>query len=95
MNTISTVQVIGEIESVERKTVKGKPVTEFRIRDLGLRISAWEARAAQVPDTGIVIVNGYLSTRSYTYEGSQRETTEIRATAVQAIAPAIDATEPF
>ena len=99
MNTITNVQIIGDIAAVERKTVKDKALTEFRIAGVGLRCSAWEAKAAQVPDSGVVIVNGYLSTRTYTYENKERETTEIRVTSIQAIdgapAPKIDANLPF
>ena len=94
MNTISNVQIIGEIESVERKTIKDKPLTEFRIAGVGLRISAWEARAAQVPDSGLVIVNGYLATRQYEYEGKPRESTDIRCTSIQVIDTA-SSDEPF
>jgi single-stranded DNA-binding protein len=93
VKTITNVQIIGEIAGEpDRKTVnvKGtdKAVTEFRIAGVGLRIAAWEARASEVPDSGIVIVNGYLNTRTYTYEGKDREATDIRCTSIQAIAPA-------
>lgn len=99
MNPITNVQIIGDIATVERKTVNNKALTEFRIAGVGLRCSAWEARAAQVPDSGIVIVNGYLATRTYKYEGADRESTDIRVTSIQAIdgatAPKIDNDLPF
>jgi hypothetical protein len=95
VNTISQVVLVGEVESLERKVVKEKNVCEFRLRGLGLRISAWEARADAVPGSGIVAVTGYLSTRTYEYEGKQRESTEIRAMQVQAVEPGIDTEEPF
>lgn len=100
MNTTSKVLIIGEIDGEPvRKTVKEKPLTEFAVKEIGLRISAWEARAAQVPASGIVIVEGYLSTRHYQYEGADRTSVEIRATSVQAIdgapAPKIDNELPF
>lgn len=98
MNTISTVQLIGTIDGEPvRKTVGDKPLTEFRIEGIGLRINAWRDNAAQVPNAGIVIVNGYLSTRSYTHEGAQRQSTEIIAQSVQVLdaGPSIDTSEPF
>jgi hypothetical protein len=95
VNAITNVQIIGDIDpdSIEHKTIKDKALTEFRIAGVGLRISAWEARAAQVPASGIVIVNGYLNTRTYEYEGKQRESTDIRCTSIQAITTADS--EPF
>lgn len=95
MKTTSRVLVIGDIESVERKTINDKALAEFRVADLGLRISAWEDRAKQVPERGVVIVEGYLATRSYTHEGVQRQTTEIRATSIQAIEGTTASDEPF
>jgi single-stranded DNA-binding protein len=102
VNTISNVQIIGQIAGTpERKTVtvkgEGKAVTEFRVAGIGLRIAAWERNAAQVPDAGLVIVNGYLSTRQYEYEGKTRESTDIRCTSIQVIdtAPAVDTDLPF
>ena len=98
MKTTSSVLVIGQIvpESVARKTVNDKALTEFQVEDCGLRISAWEARAAAVPNSGIVIVNGYLATRTYQYEGKDRTSTDIRATSIQVIeGTAVDAAEPF
>lgn len=100
MKTITTVQLIGNIDGTpERKTVGDKPLTEFRIDGIGLRISAWRDHAAAVPNSGIVIVNGYLSTRSYTHtaSGEQRQSTEIIAQSVQVLdaGPAIDSSEPF
>jgi single-stranded DNA-binding protein len=97
VNPITNVQIIGTIESVERKRVNEKALAEFRIEGVGLRISAWEQRADQVPDHGIVIVNGYLRTRSYTYEGAERTATEITANSIQVIdsTPAVDTDLPF
>jgi len=99
VKTTTLVTIIGEIDpqTVERKTVKEKALTEFRIRELGLRISAWEARAAMVPNAGTLVVSGYLSTRTYTHEGQDRQTTEVRATTIQVLdsAPDIDNAEPF
>lgn len=96
MNTINNVQIIGQIEGTpERKTVNDKALTEFRIAGIGLRISAWEQRAAQVPNAGLVIVNGYLRTRTYQYEGSDRTATEITATSIQVIDTAPADSEPF
>lgn len=93
MNTVNQVVIVGEVESVERKVIKEKNVAEFRVAGIGMRISAWEAKADAVPDSGVVVVTGYLSTRQYEYEGKQREATDIRALSVQAIAA--DSDEPF
>lgn len=96
MKTITSIQIVGEIDGTpDRKTVKDKPLTEFRIAGVGLRCTAWEARSAEVPNSGTVIVNGYLNTRNYEYEGKQREAVEIRVQSIQVIAGAVDSTEPF
>lgn len=98
MKTITTVTLIGSIDGTpERKTVNGKALTEFRVAEIGLRISAWEARAELVPDSGTVVVSGYLSSRTYKHEGADRVATEVRATNVQVLdtAPAIDDDLPF
>lgn len=98
MNTITTVQLIGMIDGEPvRKTVNDKPLTEFRLEGIGLRISAWRDHAAAVPNAGIVIVNGYLNTRSYKVDGADRTTTEVIAQSVQVLdaGPTIDSSEPF
>ena len=98
MKTTSYVTVIGAIAGTpERKTINNKALAEFRVEDIGLRISAWEARADAVPSSGVVIVSGYLHTRTYTHDNQERMTTEIRATTVQTLdlAPAIDSDLPF
>lgn len=90
MQTISVVTVIGELEGTpERKAIDTRngqrKVTEFRVAGCGLRIAAWEERADAVPDEGIVLVQGYLSTRTYEYQGQERTSTDIRATNVQLV----------
>ena len=95
MNTITSVTAVGEIERVERKTIKDKSVAEFYLVGCGLRISAWEAKADAVPDAGVVAVTGYINTRTYEYEGKERTATDIRATNVQAVTAADDDSEPF
>ncbi len=98
MNTISTVQLIGAIDGEPiRKTVNDKPLTEFRLEGVGLRISAWRDHAAAVPNEGIVIVNGYLNTRSYKVDFADPQTTEIIAQSVQVLdaGPAVDPDLPF
>ena len=96
MNTITNVQIIGRVAAgtVEHKVIKEKDLAEFRIEGVGLRISAWEKNAALVPEDGLVVVNGYLSTRQYEYEGKTRESTDIRCTSIQVIETIADE-EPF
>lgn len=98
MNTINGVWLVGEVESVERKSDVGRNhdrVAEFRLAGCGLRITAWGDKADQVPDSGVVAVSGYLSTRTYEYEGKERTSTDIRANVVTAVDPGIDDAEPF
>ena len=84
--TVTQITVVGAITGeVTRKTVKDKALAEFYVEDCGLRISAWEKRAEDVPEEGIVVVTGYLSTRSYEYEGKQRQSTDIRAMTITTI----------
>lgn len=98
MKTTTLVTVIGTIAGKpERKKVNDKSVVDFRVEELGLRISAWEARADAVPDAGVIVVSGYLSTRTYMRGEEERVTTEIRATNIQVLdaAPALDPDLPF
>lgn len=87
MKTTSIVTIIGDIDpaGVERKVVREKKLAEFRVADLAIRISAWEQRAEQVPDSGRVVVQGYLASRTYQVGGQDRTTTEMRATQITAI----------
>lgn len=98
MNTINGVWLVGEVERVERKSGVGKnndDVAEFYLAGCGLRITAFgKQKADQVPDAGTVAVSGYLSTRTYEYEGKERTSTDIRANVVQAVT-AGDEEEPF
>ena len=96
MKTTSILTILGDIAGeVSRKTINDKKLAEFYVTDIPLRISAWEARADAVPESGSVIVQGYLRSRSYKYEGNDRTATEITATQVQVIATAADDSEPF
>ena len=97
MKPHTSVTIIGEIAGTpERKAINGKDLTEFLIDGIGLRISAWEQRAREVPNSGMVVVGGYLATRSYKYEGKDRTSTDIRATSIIVVDPAAtDDSEPF
>lgn len=97
MNAISQVVVAGDIASVERKSNVGKnsdDVAEFYLAGCGLRISAWGKRAADVPDSGRVVVAGYLNTRTYEWEGKDRTSVDIRAMTITPL-DAVDSEEPF
>lgn len=95
MNLMSSVVLVGDIENVARKTVNDKHVAEFYLAGCGLRISAWEKRAEDVPESGVVAVTGYISTRTYQYEGKDRTSTDIRALTVQAVSVGLDSDELF
>jgi hypothetical protein len=86
---IARVVLVGEIEGeITRKTVNESALAEFRIAGVGLRISAWKDLAARVPASGLVAVEGALRTRTYQYEGKDRESVEITASSVTVIATA-------
>jgi hypothetical protein len=96
VNTLSVVTVIGDIDGpVERKVVKEKKLAEFKVSGIALRISAWEGRADQVPDAGRIVLQGYLLTRTYQYEGKERQSTDIRVTNVQPLDSGVDTDNPF
>lgn len=83
MNTIARVMIAGNLaDAPQRKTVNNKALAEFQIADCGLRISAWAELAAQVPESGALLIEGKLATRTYPYQGQTRTTTEIRASSV-------------
>ena len=82
MEPITSVAIVGDVENVTRKSNvgrDGKDVAEFYVAGVGLRITAWDRKAADVPDSGVVAVTGYIATRTYEYEGKERTSTEIRA----------------
>lgn len=94
MNTINSITIVGEIDedgvtrkTVDSKTEKNVRIAEFRISGIGLRITAFgNERADAVPDEGVVVVQGFVSTRHYEYNGDWRSSTEIKATSVQFVA---------
>ena len=89
MKTTTILTILGDIAGeVSRKTVNDKKLAEFTIEDIPLRISAWEGRADAVPESGAIVVQGYLRSRHYQYEGKDRTAVEITATQVQALDPA-------
>ena len=86
MATTARGTVIGEIAGTpERKSVNGKALAEFYIEDFGLRINAWEGLAQQVPDSGLVVVEGKMRTRTYQVDGKDRRTTELIASTVEVL----------
>lgn len=84
---ISRAMFVGTVEKVERKTVNDKPLVEFFLEGLGLRINAWQDQAAKVPAPGsTVVVEGAVKTRHYqNREGDDRQTTEVVASSVEAL----------
>ncbi len=90
--------IIGSVEGeVTRKTVHDKPVAEFVIDGLGLRITAWGDLAAKAVAGPVLVIEGKLNTRTYQVEGKDRRTTEIVASTIEAItaAPATDLSDGF
>ena len=97
MNAIARTVIIGTIESRERKIINEKNLCEFYVAGVGLKISAWGDIATK-PEVGKpVVVEGSLRTRSYEYEGKQRQSTEIVASSIEFIeaAAADDDDLPF
>lgn len=86
MATTARASVIGSIAGTpERKSVNNKALAEFYIEDFGLRINAWEGLAQQVPDSGLVFIEGKLRTRTYQVDGKDRRTTELIASTVEVL----------
>lgn len=83
---VARVVIVGRVASSpapERKTVNESALTEFRVDGVGLRINAWKDLADKVPAAGgFVVVEGSIRTRTYQYEGKDREATEITASSV-------------
>jgi len=101
MSTLSArTLIVGEIEGeVNRKSINGKALAEFHVAGLGLRIVAWESIAAQVPQSGSVIVEGQLRTRSYQVNENgtmkDRSTTEVIASSIFAASTPASSDEGF
>lgn len=87
--TVARVVIVGQIAGeIATKTVNESALAEFHVEGVGLRINAWKDLAAKVPASGLVIVEGALRTRTYQYEGKDRESVEITASSITVIGTA-------
>jgi len=96
MNPVARVFVVGSVESRERKKVNDKNLAEFRIEGVGLKLNAWGDLAVKVPESGVVMVEGSIKTRSYqNKEGQDRQSTEITCSSVEVLDVGSDDDLPF
>lgn len=96
MNTISRVFVVGQVTERERKKINDRNLAEFRLADFGLKLNAWGDLAVKVPESGVVMVEGSIKTRSYTNkEGQDRQSTEITVSSIEVLDVGSDDDLPF
>jgi len=96
VNTISRVFVVGQVTERERKKINDRNLAEFRLADFGLKLNAWGDLAVKVPESGVVMVEGSIKTRSYTNkEGQDRQSTEITVSSIEVLDVGSDDDLPF